>query len=253
MAEASQKVVAAHEKVSPRSASPPSDLGYSSGSEKKHRESLANLHMISSTTMEPEEKDKFIEKLKRRDRYARAKIQKLENANADFYKTIQTQQDLLESMEKKLEDQEKQLREEKHNLRLKKNASLRKLKHLLDKEKAKDGQLSPRSDYGEKSKRDALRLENTRLQQEVQRLSEVFSGSPRIENYPLTDHTMEIQHAKIGARVHKSIQRQGIWLIILFTAIVACIVTAAVLHDAIPNRHSAESSVDQLSSLEGPQ
>merc|ERR1719233_1133958 len=163
--------------------------------------------------MESEEKDKFIEKLKHRNFRAKEKIQALEDANADFWKTIQTQQDLLEGMEKKLEDQESQLREEKHTLRLKKNASIRKLKHLLDQErgvKAKDGQLSPRWDSdSEQSERDVLRLENNRLRREIQRLKDIIAGSPKVENVLVNDpdHTMEIKPTKTGVEVHKSIQK----------------------------------------------
>jgi len=255
MADASQKVVAA----SPRSTSPPLNLRYSSRSnisDAKQRESMVSLDMTNYNIMDSEEKDKFIEKLKHRNFRAKAKIQALEDANADFWKTIQTQQDLLEGMEKKLEDQESQLKEEKHNLRLKKNASIRKLKHLLDKErgvKAKDGQLSPRVDSdSEKSERDVLRLENNRLRREIERLKELISVSPKVENVLVTDHMMEIKPTKAGVEVHKSIQKQGVWLIILLAAIAVFIVTAEVLHSAVPRNPTAESSVEQSPSMGDP-
>merc|ERR1719193_1956448 len=206
--------------------------------------------------MESEEKDKFIEKLKHRNFRAKEKIQALEDANADFWKTIQRQQDLLEGMDKKLEDQETQLKEEKHTLRLKKNASIRKLKHLLDKErgvKAKDGQLSPRLDSdSEVSERDVLRLENNRLRREIEGLKKLISVSPKVENVLVTDHIMEIKPTKAGVEVHKSIQKQGVWLIILLAAIAVFIVTVEVLHSAVPRNPTAESSVELPSSMGGP-
>jgi len=259
MADASQKLVAAQDDVSRKSTSPPSNLRYSTKPnilDGKHRQSMVSLDMTDYSMMESEEKDQFIEKLKHRNFRAKAKIQALEDANADFWKTIQTQQGLLESMEKKLEDQETQLKEEKHNLRLKKNASIRKLKHLLDKErgvKANDGQLSPRMDSdNEISERDVLRLENNKLKREVQRLNELISGSSKNENYHLTDHTMEIKPRKTAVGVHKSIQHQGVCMLILLTAMVLFVVTAEVLHSAVPQNPSAESLVEQPLTMEGP-
>jgi len=258
MADASRKDVP----VSPRSTSPPLNLRYSSRSnisDAKQRESMVSLDMTNYSNMDSEEKDKFIEKLKHRNFRAKAKIQALEDANADFWKTIQTQQDLLEGMEKKLDDQETQLKEEKHTLRLKKNASIRKLKHLLDQErgvKAKDGQLSPRFDSdSEKSERNGLRLENKRLRREIQRLKDIIAGSPKVENVLVNDpdHTMEIKPTKTGVEVHKSIQKQGVWLLILLAAIAVFIVTAEVLHSAVPGNSSSESPIEQPASLGEPQ
>jgi len=264
MADASQQVVAAQEKVSPRDISPATNLGYSTGSnihERKQRESVA-LSMVDYSIMEPEEKDIFIEKLKRQNLLAKTKIQELENANADFWKTIQTQQELLESMDRKMEEQENVLKAEKQNLRLKKNNTIRKLKHLLDKErgqKVPDKPQSPiyDSDF-DKNEFENLRLENNKLKEETQRLSNlVFATSQKSltnnENYFLTDHKMEIKPLTSTGRISLVDQRQGICSIIVVTAIIALIVTCSILHDAIQSDPSPESLTSQLSGLGGRQ
>jgi len=177
MADASEKVTAEEEK-SPKSTSVPSKLEDPSGldvPEGKHRGNLANLTMTNYSAMLSKEKDQYIEKLRRRNLIAKKKIQELENANADFWKTIQQQQDLLETFEKKLEEQETQFKKEMHFLRNRKNEDIRKLKSLLAKERGEKVKVEHQSPVkvsaSEKNELESLRTENTRLENEVQRLT----------------------------------------------------------------------------------
>merc|ERR1719397_1161426 len=122
--------------------------------------------MTNYSTLVSEDKDQYIEKLRRRNLLAKKKIQELENANADFWKTIQQQQDLLETFEKKLEEQETQLKNDMDLLRKRKNEDIRKLKKLLEKErggKVKDENQSPttiKESNTENNELESLRMEN---------------------------------------------------------------------------------------------
>jgi len=183
MSEASQKDVETQGMLSPRTINPFSEQGGASGlkmPEGKHRGNLANLTMTNYSNMVSKEKDKYIEKLRRRNLLAKEKIQQLENSNADFWKTIQQQQDLLESLEKKLDEQETKFKNEMRFLRSKKNESIRKLKQMLSKErgeKVKDEPESPsKTPVINMKELEDLKKENSRLEAEVQRLTNLVDS-----------------------------------------------------------------------------
>jgi len=90
---------------------------------------------VSQTMSTHDEKDEYIEKLRRRHIKYKEKIKVLEDNNADFYKTIQKQQEVLENMEQNLDAQKVQFRKEQRELRARKNGEILRIKKALMKER----------------------------------------------------------------------------------------------------------------------
>jgi len=90
---------------------------------------------VSQTMSTHDEKDDYIEKLRRRHIKYKEKIKVLEDNNADFYKTIQKQQEVLENMEQNLDAQKVQFRKEQRELRARKNGEILRIKKALMKER----------------------------------------------------------------------------------------------------------------------
>jgi len=149
-----------------------------------HRQS--NPSMTNYSIMASEEKDQYIEKLRRRNSRAREKITGLESSNTDLWKAIQSQQELLQSLEKKLDAQKDEFLKELRSLRERKNAEISQIKNLMKKDNESDKtqnhiEEDPTKDAllvanGKTSVEDlvelqSLRIDNSRLEEEVENLS----------------------------------------------------------------------------------
>lgn len=143
-----------------------------------HRQ--GNPSMTNYSIMASEEKDQYIEKLRRRNSRAREKIKALESSNADLWKAVQSQQEVLHALEKKLEAQKDEFRKELRSLRARKNAEISQIKSFMDntenhteKDPTKEALLEANGNtsVADLVELDSLRIDNSRLEEEVERLS----------------------------------------------------------------------------------
>jgi len=148
-----------------------------------HRQ--GNPSMTNYSIMASEEKDQYIEKLRRRNSRAREKITALESSNADLWKAVQSQQEVLQSMEKNLAAQKDEFRKELRSLRERKNAEISQIKSLVKNDNESDKTQNHEKDptkvallvtNGNTSAEDlveleSLRIDNSRLEEEVENMS----------------------------------------------------------------------------------
>jgi len=158
------------------------------------------MTMTNFSTMVSEEKDQYIEKLRRRNKRARDKIDLLEDSNADFMKTIRQQQEVLEKMAKKVDTQKVEFRKELKALRARKNADILKLKEenaklkehqsendmdIPSKEISVSGDVN--SEAGELQELDSLRMDNNRLEEELDSLAKEMGDLKKSTNVEITE------------------------------------------------------------------
>lgn len=111
------------------------NLRVPSRSAPKHRSSYANKSLSNYATMLSEEKDQYIEKLRRRNYRAWEKIQELEDKTAEFWQTIKKQQNLLEEIRGTLVEEKLDFKKQLEDLCSQKNDEIVELKTLLLKER----------------------------------------------------------------------------------------------------------------------
>jgi len=158
------------------------------------------MTLTNFASMVSEEKDQYIEKLRRRNKRARDKIDLLEDSNSDFMETIRTQQEVLEKMAKKLDTQKVEFRKELKALRARKNADILKLKEenaklkehqsenevdIPSKEISMSGDVN--SEAGELQELDSLRMDNNRLEEELDSLAKEMGDLKKSTNVEITE------------------------------------------------------------------
>jgi len=94
-----------------------------------------HLSISNYSTMVSEEKDQYIEKLRKRNHRAWEKIQELEDNNSEFWRTIKKQQNLLEVIRGTLHKEKSDFTKQIEDLRSQKNDEILLLKKLLLKER----------------------------------------------------------------------------------------------------------------------
>jgi len=105
----------------------------------KHRGTYSNKSISNYATMVSEEKDQYIEKLRRRNHRAWEKIQELEDNNGEFWRTIQKQQNLLEVIRGTLVKEKSEFNKQIEELRFQKDEEIVLLKTLLLNERGARG------------------------------------------------------------------------------------------------------------------
>jgi len=131
----------------------------------KHRGTYSNKSISNYATMVSEEKDQYIEKLRRRNHRAWEKIQELEDNNGEFWRTIQKQQNLLEVIRGTLVKEKSDFNKQIEELRFQKDEEIVLLKTLLLNERGARGTLDTgkSNENGEPvppAKQDSLRTSN---------------------------------------------------------------------------------------------
>jgi len=111
------------------------NLRVPSRSTPKHRSGYANKSLSNYTIMLSEEKDQYIEKLRRRNYRAWEKIQELEDKTTEFWQTIKKQQNLLEEIKGNLVEDKLEFKKQVEDLCSRKNDEIVELKILLLKER----------------------------------------------------------------------------------------------------------------------
>jgi len=183
-------------------------------SPKKHR----NPSISNYSTMLSEEKDQYIEKLRRRNHRAWEKIQELEDNNAEFWRTIKKQQNLLEVIRGTLHKEKSDFTKQIEDLRSQKNDEILLLKTLLLKERGARGTSGTvKSDNEDnaplKLDHDSISRENlTSLEKLISTSGDnnyFFHTNPKVKPVDLAPNKTEAEHSSREEIFGKLLQKVG--------------------------------------------
>jgi len=163
-----------------------------------------NPSMSNYSTMVSEEKDQYIEKLRRRNHRAWEKIQELEDNNSEFWRTIKKQQNLLEVIRGTLHKEKSAFTKQIEDLRSQKNDEILLLKTILLKERrARGNSLTVRSDNNgnapQKRDNDSITMENvTSLEKLTTTSGDInyfFHTNPKVKVIDLAPNQTEAEQS----------------------------------------------------------
>jgi len=164
-----------------------------------------------------EEKDQYIEKLRRRNHRAWEKIQELEDNNAEFWRTIKKQQNLLEVIRGTLHKEKSDFTKQIEDLRSQKNDEILLLKTLLLNERGAGGTSdAAKTDNGDnappKLDHDSISTENlTSLEKLISTSGDYnyfFHTNPKVKPVDIAAKT-EAEHSSREEIFSKLLQKVG--------------------------------------------